>query len=70
MPTSQQNWNKRNPEKMREYDARRKQRYRDVRLRLNKESERDLIEFLESLGDGSIAKALKILAQEKMSNSN
>ncbi len=69
MPTSQQNWNKRNPEKMREYDAKRRSQYRDIKVRLHKERDRELIQFLESLGHSSLAKSLKITAEEKMCKS-
>ncbi len=70
MPTSQQKWNKKNPDKMREYDAKRRSQYRDIKVRLHKERDRELIEFLESLGESSLAKSLKIAAEEKMSKSN
>ena len=68
MPTAQQKWNEKNPEKMREYDRNRRGNYKQVNIRLHKEHDRQLIEYLEA-NKLAFSDFFKNAAVEKMNNS-
>ncbi len=49
MGEAQKKWNKKHPDKIQEYETSRRNRYKEIRVRLHKEDDRDLIEAIEAL---------------------
>ena len=65
MKSAQQKWNETNPEKVKEYDRKRRNKYKQITIRLDKEADRELIEQLESL-ETSITDFGKSALKEKL----